>query len=59
MCTANSRKFRLLRNYVGLTYNLEVGGDKMRFTGIAKEFSLLNENQYNTIGGFWNEMASL
>ena len=31
----------------------------MRFTGIAKEFSLLNEDQYNTIGGFWNEMASL
>ena len=29
----------------------------MRFTGIAKEFSLLNENQYNTIGDFWDEMA--
>jgi predicted transcriptional regulator YdeE len=29
----------------------------MRFTGIAKEFSLLNEDQYNTIGDFWDKMA--
>lgn len=31
----------------------------MRFTGIAKDFSLLNEDQYNTIGDFWDEMATL
>ena len=31
----------------------------MRFKGISKEFSLLNENQYNTIGDFWDEMALL
>ena len=29
----------------------------MLFTGISKEFSLLNEDQYNTIGDFWDEMA--
>ena len=31
----------------------------MLFKGISKEFSLLNENQYNTIGDFWDEMALL
>jgi predicted transcriptional regulator YdeE len=31
----------------------------MLFKGIKKEFSLLNENQYNTIGDFWDETASL
>ena len=31
----------------------------MIFKGISKEFSLLNENQYNTIGDFWDEMALL
>ena len=29
----------------------------MVFKGITKEFSLLNEDQYNTIGDFWDEMA--
>ena len=29
----------------------------MLFTGISKEFSLLNEDQYNTIGDFFDEMA--
>ena len=31
----------------------------MIFTGISKEFSLFNNDQYNTIGGFWDEMALL
>ena len=31
----------------------------MIFKGISKEFSLLNEDQYNTIGDFWDEMALL
>ena len=31
----------------------------MVFKGIAREFSLLNEAQYNTIGDFWDEMAEL
>ena len=31
----------------------------MIFKGVSKEFSLLNEDQYNTIGDFWDEMASL
>lgn len=29
----------------------------MLFKGISRDFSLLNEDQYNTIGGFWDEMA--
>jgi predicted transcriptional regulator YdeE len=29
------------------------------FKGISKEFSLLNNDQYNSIGDFWDEMASL
>ena len=31
----------------------------MIFTGISKEFSLRNEEQYNTIGAFWDEMSIL
>lgn len=31
----------------------------MLFTGISKEFSLKNEEQYNTIGDFWDEMSLL
>ena len=31
----------------------------MIFKGISKEFSLLNNEQYNTIGDFWDEMAVL
>lgn len=31
----------------------------MIFKGIFKEFSLRNDDQYNTIGDFWNEMALL
>ncbi len=31
----------------------------MKFIGIAREFSLLNEDQYNTIGNFWDEMSLL
>ena len=31
----------------------------MLFKGISKEFSLKNEDQYNTIGDFWDEMELL
>ena len=31
----------------------------MLFIGISKDFSLKNEDQYNTIGAFWDEMAEL
>lgn len=31
----------------------------MIFEGISREFSLKNEDQYNTIGAFWDEMAAL
>ena len=31
----------------------------MIFRGISREFSLLNEDQYNTIGAFWDEMAKI
>ena len=31
----------------------------MIFKGISREFSLKNEDQYNTIGDFWDEMSSL
>ena len=31
----------------------------MIFKGVSKEFSLLNEDQYNTIGDFWDEMAEV
>ena len=34
-------------------------GCKMLFKGISKEFSLLKEDQYNTIGAFWDEMEAL
>ena len=30
----------------------------MIFKGIAREFSLKNEEQYNTIGAFWDEMSA-
>ena len=30
----------------------------MLFFGISRDFSLLNEDQYNTIGAFWDEMAA-
>ena len=30
----------------------------MLFQGISREFSLLNEDQYDTIGAFWDEMAA-
>lgn len=29
----------------------------MLFIGIIKKFSLLNEDQYNTIGAFWDELS--
>lgn len=29
----------------------------MLFKGISKKFSLTNEDQYNTIGKFWDDMA--
>ena len=29
----------------------------MKFIGILKEFSLKNEEQYNTIGDFWDELS--
>ncbi|MBR5174020.1 MAG: hypothetical protein IKW16_03645 [Clostridia bacterium] len=31
----------------------------MIFKGVSKDFSLLNEDQYNTIGDFWDEMSAL
>ena len=31
----------------------------MLFTGISREFDLTNQQQYDTIGQFWNEMAVL
>ena len=31
----------------------------MLFTGICKSFELTNEQQYETIGQFWDEMAAL
>lgn len=31
----------------------------MIFTGISKEFSLLHDDQYHTIGEFWDEMSLL
>ena len=31
----------------------------MLFFGISRDFSLLNEDQYNTIGAFWDEMAAI
>ena len=31
----------------------------MKFIGISRDFSLNNEDQYNTIGAFWDEMAEL
>lgn len=31
----------------------------MVFKGISREFSLTNNDQYNTIGAFWDEMSLL
>ena len=31
----------------------------MKFSGIKKTFSLLNEDQYNTIGAFWDELSEV
>ena len=31
----------------------------MVFKGIKRSFSLKNEDQYNTIGAFWDEMAAI
>lgn len=31
----------------------------MKFIGIRKIFSTINEEQYNTIGAFWDEMSAL
>ena len=31
----------------------------MKFIGISRVFSLVNEDQYNTIGAFWDELALL
>ncbi len=31
----------------------------MVFKGISRVFSLVNDDQYNTIGNFWDEMASI
>lgn len=31
----------------------------MIFKGISREFLLMNEDQYNTIGEFWDEMSAL
>lgn len=31
----------------------------MIFRGISRKFSLFNEDQYNTIGEFWDELSSV
>lgn len=31
----------------------------MKFYGISKDFSLVNEEQYDTIGQFWDELSLL
>ena len=31
----------------------------MTFKGISRSFSLRNEDQYNTIGAFWDEMSEI
>ena len=31
----------------------------MTFIGISKTFSLIGEDQYNTIGAFWDEMSEI
>ena len=31
----------------------------MKFFGISKDFSLVGEEQYNTIGKFWDDMAEI
>ena len=31
----------------------------MTFFGISKDFSLVGEDQYNTIGKFWDDMAEI
>ena len=41
-----------------LHQNREVG-DNMIFKGISRSFSLLNEDQYNTIGAFWDSMSEV
>ena len=38
---------------------MEKGIEVMVFKGISKNFSLSNEQQYDTIGQFWDEMAML
>ena len=32
---------------------------KMKFIGIRKVFSTKNEEQYSTIGAFWDEMSAI
>ena len=32
---------------------------KMIFQGISRDFSLIGEDQYNTIGAFWDEMSEI
>ena len=31
----------------------------MRFEGISREFSLVGEGQYDTIGAFWDELSAI
>ena len=31
----------------------------MLFIGVSRDFSLYNEDQYNTIGAFWDEMSEV
>ena len=42
--------------YVNIERNYRIN---MLFIGISREFSLENEDQYNTIGAFWDEMSFL
>ena len=35
------------------------GNCVMRFEGISREFSLVGEGQYDTIGAFWDELEAI
>lgn len=40
-------------------YNIGKRGSAMKFIGIRRVFSTKNEEQYKTIGEFWDEMANI
>lgn len=54
----------LLQKKTGIIINLHLqqtytGGAKILFRGISKTFSTVGEQQYNTIGKFWDEMSAI